>query len=63
MASGTAEREAALDLVDKACRRGFHPNTLAADQTYDTRHCVGELRQRGRDAPCGAEQQRTTQCD
>src|SRR3989442_10086193 len=46
MASGTAEREAALDLVDKACRRGFHPNTLAADQTYDTRHCVGELRQR-----------------
>ena len=47
MASGTAEHEAALDLVDESCGLGFHPKTLAADKNYDTRHCVGELRQRG----------------
>src|SRR5438132_6200933 len=47
MASGTAEHEAALDLVDESCGRGVHPKTLAADKNYDTRHCVGELRQRG----------------
>lgn len=46
-ATGTAEREAALDLVDDACERGFHPKTLAGDKNYDTRQCVAELRERG----------------
>jgi IS5 family transposase len=46
-ATGTAEREAALDLVDHARERGFHPKTLAGDKNYDTQQCVAELRQRG----------------
>ena len=47
MATGTAERDAAVDLVDEARERGFHPTTLAGDKNYDTRQCVAELRQRG----------------
>jgi hypothetical protein len=31
-ATGTAERDAALDLVDDACERGFHPRTLAGQE-------------------------------
>jgi len=46
-ASGTAEREAALDLVDEVRERGFHPTTLAGDKNYDTRQCVADLRERG----------------
>jgi hypothetical protein len=46
-ASGTAERDAALQLVDAARRRGFHPRTLGADKAYDTRDCAAALRQRG----------------
>ena len=47
MATGTAERDAAVDLVDEARERGFHPTTLAGDKNYDTSQCVAELRQRG----------------
>jgi transposase len=47
MAIGTAERDAAVDLVDDARARGFHPTTLAGDKNYDTQQCVAELRQRG----------------
>jgi len=43
-ATGTAERDAVPHLSDQACARGFHPRTLAADQGYDTRACVAELR-------------------
>jgi IS5 family transposase len=45
-ATGTAERDAAPDLVDDARARGFHPTTLAGDKNYDTRQCVADLRQR-----------------
>jgi transposase len=45
-ATGTAERDMAPRLVDEARARGFHPRTLAADKSYDTRDCVAELRQR-----------------
>ena len=45
-ATGTAERDMAPKLVDEARERGFHPRTLAADKSYDTRDCVAELRQR-----------------
>ncbi len=40
MATGTAERDAAVDLVDEARARGFHPTTLAGDKNYDTRQFV-----------------------
>jgi transposase len=46
-ATGTAERDAALQLVDEVRTCGFHPRTLAGDKNYDTRQCVAELRQRG----------------
>ena len=46
-ATGTAEREAALKLVDRARERGFRPTTLAGDKNYDTRQCVADLRERG----------------
>jgi transposase len=45
-ATGTAERDMAPKLVDHARERGFHPRTLAADKSYDTRNCVAALRQR-----------------
>jgi IS5 family transposase len=46
-ATGTAERDAAVDLVDEVRERGFHPTTLAGDKNYDTQQCVAELRRRG----------------
>ena len=46
-ASGTAERDAACQLVEDAKARGFHPRTMGADKNYDTRQCVAELRQLG----------------
>jgi len=46
-ASGTAEWEAALDLVDDAHARGLRPKTLAGDKNYDTHQFVADLRARG----------------
>ena len=43
-ASGTAEREAALDMIDDRPRR--HPITLGADKAYDATEFVGDLRDR-----------------
>jgi transposase len=43
LATGTAEREAALDMV--AARPGHHRITLAADKAYDVAGFVAELRQ------------------
>src|SRR5712691_3196829 len=45
-ATGTAERDMAPKLIDPARERGFHPRTLGADNGYDTRDCVADLRQR-----------------
>jgi hypothetical protein len=33
-------------LIEQARERGFHPRTLGADKSYDTRDCVAELRRR-----------------
>ena len=43
--TGTAEREAALTLVD-ACRPGRRRITLGADKAYDVAAFVGDLRAR-----------------
>jgi transposase len=43
-ASGTAERDAALELLDRRPRRGRI--TLAADKAYDVRAFIGDLRDR-----------------
>ena len=45
-ATGTAEREMAPKLVDEARERGFRVRTLGADNSYDTKNCVADLRQR-----------------
>jgi transposase/IS5 family transposase len=45
-ATGTAERDMAPKLIDEARERGFHPRTLGADKSYDTKDCVADLRQR-----------------
>jgi len=45
MASGYAEREAALTLLDQ--RRGAGRITLGADKAYDVRQFIGDLRARG----------------
>ena len=41
-ATGTAEREAAVDMV--AALSGTHRVTLGADKNYDTRDCIDDLR-------------------
>jgi hypothetical protein len=46
-APGTAEREVLPQLIDDARVRGFHPTTLGADKSYDTRDCVRSLRAQG----------------
>ena len=46
-ATGTAERDVVPKLVDQARERGFHPKTMGADKNYDTRDCVGAIRERG----------------
>ena len=46
-ATGTAEREVLPQLIDDARARGFHPTTLGADKSYDTRECVRSLRAHG----------------
>ena len=45
-ATGTAERDAVPVLLDEARERGFHPRTLGADKSYDTRECVAAMRTR-----------------
>ncbi len=45
-ASRTAEREAALDLLDRRCGRSKRRMTLGADQAYDVSGFVAELRAR-----------------
>lgn len=45
-ATGTAEREAALVMLDRLERKHCHRITLGADKGYDTREFVSELRQR-----------------
>ena len=46
-ATGTAEREAVLVMLDDARQRGYRPRTLRADKGYDTRECVRAMRNRG----------------
>ncbi|WP_419621014.1 transposase, partial [Thiolapillus sp.] len=41
-ATGTAEREAAIDMV--SALKGTHRVTLGADKNYDTQDCVEDLR-------------------
>ena len=45
-ATGRAEREAALRMLDRLKRKGKGRVTLGADKGYDTREFVSELRQR-----------------
>ncbi len=45
-ATGTAERDVVLDLLEQARERGFRPRTLGADKGYDTHALVADLRQR-----------------
>ena len=46
-ATGTAERDEVPRLIDEARQRGFHPRTVGADKSYDTRECVRSLRSLG----------------
>jgi transposase len=46
-ASGTAERDILPGFIADARRRGFHPRTVGADKSYDTRDCVQSLRALG----------------
>jgi transposase len=62
MATGTAERDAAVDLVDEARGRGFHPTTLAGDKNYDTPPVCGRVAPARRDAPRGAEHDWAAEC-
>jgi hypothetical protein len=52
-ATGTAEREAALEMV--AARPGNHRITLGADKAYDVAEFVADLREIQCDAARGAE--------
>jgi len=45
-ATGTAERDMVLKLLDEAKERRFHPRTLGGDKGYDTRDCVDDMRDR-----------------
>lgn len=45
IASGTAERDAALEMIDRI--EGEHRVTIAADKAYDTREFVRRTRQKG----------------
>ena len=45
-ATGWAEREAALQMLDRLPRKPHHRITLGADKGYDTREFVSELRKR-----------------
>lgn len=46
-ASGTAEREAALEMIDRRVSNPFKRRTLGADKGYDTRDFALALRRRG----------------
>jgi transposase len=46
-ADGVAEREGALDLLKRQCRKRVKPKTLGADKGYHTRDFVARLRKRG----------------
>jgi hypothetical protein len=50
MASGTAERDAAVEMAERI--EGEKRVTLGADKGYDTRGFVREMRERNRDAAC-----------
>jgi IS5 family transposase len=45
-ATGTAERDMVPTLLDDVKERRFHPKTLGGDKGYDTRDCVGDMRER-----------------
>ncbi len=45
-ATGTAEEEAAEQMLKRQARKGVRPRTLGADKGYDTAQCVGMLRSR-----------------
>jgi len=45
MASGTAERDAAGEMIDRM--DGDHPITVGADKAYDTKNCVRQMREKG----------------
>jgi transposase len=45
-ATGTAEREAAVRVLDEAKQRGFHPSSVGGDKGYDTKQFVAQLRER-----------------
>ncbi len=47
LATGTAEREAALALMDRYRGRSRWRITLGADKAYDVRQFVADLRTRG----------------
>jgi len=53
MARGTAEREAAVEMIDRI--EGIHQITVGADKAYDTKDCVRQLREKGGDAACSAK--------
>lgn len=46
-ATGTCEREAALDLIDAAKAKGFRPTTLGGDKGCDVAETVRKVRERG----------------
>lgn len=46
-ATGTAERDAALQLLRRQARKRIRPQTLAADRGYHTRAFIQQLRARG----------------
>ena len=45
IASGTAERDAALEMIDRI--EGDHAITVAGDKAYDTQDCVRQMREKG----------------
>lgn len=45
IASGTAERDAALEMIDRV--EGQHRITVAGDKAYDTKNFVGQAREKG----------------
>ena len=45
-ATGTAERDAAVDQLDEAKQRGFRPETVGGDKNYDPRQFVADVRAR-----------------
>lgn len=46
-ATGTAEREEAVTMLDRIRRRGFRPRTLGADKGYDAASFAREVRELG----------------